>query len=144
MGVFEHTEGQIEYEGPSRENLIRLVMAGRGLDALVSCLAFPVVIKALDRVPLWRLWHGKLFLDLLLGLRRVKLRRWCVRARQTLSAEDWFNEFYLRHSPVSGDLFSYSFYRFSQPRHLAALALISLLPAREKPLLDLACGFGHL
>jgi SAM-dependent methyltransferase len=33
--------------------------------------------------------------------------------------------------------------RFAQPRHLAALTLSCLLPSSARPILDLACGFGH-
>jgi SAM-dependent methyltransferase len=77
-------------------------------------------------------------------LRLVQLRRRCVASRDTFTAEDWFDVFFRQFSPVHGDLFSYFFYRMAQPRHLAALALTSYLPPREKPLLDLACGFGHL
>ena len=32
---------------------------------------------------------------------------------------------------------------FAQPRHLAGLSLASLFPDSAKPILDLACGFGH-
>jgi SAM-dependent methyltransferase/uncharacterized protein YbaR (Trm112 family) len=144
VGVFEHTRGNVQYAGPSPGDLIRLVLARRGLDALLRCIAFPVTIKWLDRIPPWRLWHSRPVREFLIGLRRTKLRRWCVAGRDTLTAEDWFDVFFRHYSPVWGDLFSYFFYRFAQPRHLAALALTSCLLRRDKPLLDLACGFGHL
>ena len=35
-------------------------------------------------------------------------------------------------------------FAFGQPRHLAALSVASLLKKREGPILDLACGPGHL
>jgi SAM-dependent methyltransferase len=72
------------------------------------------------------------------------LRRWCVAKRDTLTAEDWLDLLYRKYSPLQGDLVSYFFCRFAQPRHLATLALTTYLPPREKPLLDLACGMGHL
>lgn len=145
VGAFEHTEGHVEYKGPSTEELTRLVLARRGLDALLRCIAFPLTIKRLDRVPLLRsVWHSKQVQEFLAAVRRMQLRRWCVAGRDTLTAEDWLDLFYRQHSPVEGDLFSYFFCRLAQPRHLATLALTSYLPAREKPLLDLACGFGHL
>ena len=34
-------------------------------------------------------------------------------------------------------------HRFGMPRHLTSLNMASLLPASEKPVLDLACGMGH-
>jgi SAM-dependent methyltransferase len=112
---------------------------------LLRCIAFPLTIKRLDRIPLWRrLRQSKPVRELLAGLRRMQLRRRCIASRDTLTAEDWFDLFYRQYSPMGGDMFSYFFYRLAQPRHLAALVLTSYLPASEKPLLDLACGFGHL
>lgn len=145
VGSFEHTEGHVEYQGPSIDDLTRLVQAGRGLDALLRCIAFPLTIKQVDRIPVLRqLWHSGPIRELRSSLRRVQLRRWCVEGRETHSAEDWLDLFYRQYSPVQGDLFSYFFCRLAQPRHLATLALTSYLPASEKPVLDLACGFGHL
>jgi len=144
VGAFEHTQGHVQYKGASTEELTRLVLARRGLDALLSCIAFPLSIKLLDRIPPRRLWQSGLVRDLLVGLRRIQLRRWCLASRDALTAEDWFDLFFRRFSPVGGDMFNYFFYRLAQPRHLATLALTSYLPARKKPLLDLACGFGHL
>ncbi len=144
VGVFEHTKGYIQYEGPSPENLTRLVLDGRGLDALLLCIALPVTIKLLDRIPPWRLWHSQRVTELLTTLRRRQLRKWCVADRDTLTAKDWFEVFFGRFSPVRGDLFNYFLCRFAQPRHLAVLALMRILSKSCKPVLDLACGFGHL
>lgn len=35
-------------------------------------------------------------------------------------------------------------YRFGQPRHLVTLSLLSNIPVNEYPVLDIACGAGHL
>lgn len=145
VGSFEHTEGHVEYQGPSIDDLTRLVRDGHGLDALLRCIAFPHTIKQVDRIPgLRQLWHSGPIRELRSSLRRAQLRRWCVEGRDILTAEDWLDLFYRQYSPVQGDLFSYFFCRLAQPRHLATLALTSYLPASEKPVLDLACGFGHL
>jgi SAM-dependent methyltransferase/uncharacterized protein YbaR (Trm112 family) len=145
VGAFEHTEGHVEYEGPATERLIQLLLAGRGLDALLHCIAFPLTVKGFDRFPpLRRLWDGKPVREFLAALRRIQLRRWCVAKRDTLTAEDWLDLLYRKYSPLQGDLVSYFFCRFAQPRHLATLSLTTYLPPREKPLLDLACGMGHL
>jgi SAM-dependent methyltransferase/uncharacterized protein YbaR (Trm112 family) len=42
------------------------------------------------------------------------------------------------------DPYDYFRYRFSQPRHLVALSLASIIPQSTKPVLDLGCGFGHV
>jgi SAM-dependent methyltransferase len=68
--------------------------------------------------------------------------------RDALTAQDWFDLFFRQYSPISrdsfGDSFNYFFHRFTQPRQLAALLLVNSLSVQGKPLLDLACGFGHL
>jgi SAM-dependent methyltransferase len=42
------------------------------------------------------------------------------------------------------DPYDYFRYRFSQPRHLVALSLASIIPKSSRPVLDLGCGFGHV
>jgi len=144
VGAFEHTLGNVEYKGPSVEELSALVTARRGLDALLRCIAFPMRFKLLDRMRPRRLWRSKIVQGLTAGIRRKQVRRWCVAKRESLAAEDWFDLFFRQHSPVHEEMFSYFFYRFAQPRHLATLTLTGLLPSSEKPVVDLACGFGHL
>jgi len=58
------------------------------------------------------------------------------------SAIDFIYHYYhqLMHSPI----YNYFTYRFGQPRYLVALSLLSTLPEDQKPILDLACGTGHL
>jgi len=135
VGVFEHTLGGIEYEGPSPEDLTRLVLGGKGLDALLLCIGLLVTTRLLTfRGGMGRSRRVREFLT---NLRCRQLRKWCVADRDTLTAEDWFNVFYRRFSPISGDLFNYFLRRFAQPRHLAALVLMRILPKSDKPVLDL-------
>jgi uncharacterized protein YbaR (Trm112 family)/SAM-dependent methyltransferase len=42
------------------------------------------------------------------------------------------------------ELFNYFFYKFGQPRFLTTLGLASIIDFPKKPVLDLACGQGHL
>jgi SAM-dependent methyltransferase len=39
---------------------------------------------------------------------------------------------------------NYFYFRFGQPRHLVALSFASLIHRSQKPILDLACGYGHV
>lgn len=144
VGAFEHTMGSADFVGPAVEDLCQKVLAGRGVDALLRCIAFPITLKRLRKVPPRRLWTSRGFLNLMAGLRRGQLRSQCLADRASLSAEDWLRSFFGRFSPVQGDMFNYSFYRLAQPRYLATLALTKHLPESNKPVLDLACGFGHL
>jgi SAM-dependent methyltransferase len=41
-------------------------------------------------------------------------------------------------------LLEYYRHRFALPRTLAAYATLQLLPSSQKPILDIACGYGHL
>jgi SAM-dependent methyltransferase len=59
-----------------------------------------------------------------------------------LSALDVIQLYYEAFSRV--EMFNYFAFRFGQPRHLAALSLISLFRRTQGPVLDLACGMGHL
>ena len=40
--------------------------------------------------------------------------------------------------------YNYFYFRFGQPRHLVGLSFASLIGPSECPILDLACGMGHL
>lgn len=144
VGALEHTLGRVEYQGVSRDKLTELVQKGRGLDALLHCIAFPLRLERIERIrPRW-IWRTTRFQEFETALRRRSLRKWCVIDHDALTARDWFDVFFRQHSPISSEMFNYFFYRFTQPRHLAALRLIGALAPDEKPVLDLACGFGQL
>jgi SAM-dependent methyltransferase len=104
----------------------------------------------------WRLVEGSAKLDLTrsIGSRlwRWRERVWAEQAARMLFGEDG-------NEPALPDLlrlvflrlrrnreqFNYNYYRYSMPRHLVALSFIQsiTLPQRQ-PVLDLACGAGHI
>lgn len=136
------SDARVVAGGPMPADLAALVEAGRGLEGLLDLLAFPVCPWPLNRIgALRRLSLQEPHHALGLAFRKRRLRRMLAR-RDALTAEDWFAAFYW-HAPAPFDPFNYFFFRFGQPRHLATLALLSVLPPSEAPLLDLACGFGH-
>jgi SAM-dependent methyltransferase/uncharacterized protein YbaR (Trm112 family) len=59
-----------------------------------------------------------------------------------LSALDVMDLYYRGYS--GAETFNYFAYRFGQPRHLAALSLARLMAGGEGPILDIACGVGHI
>jgi SAM-dependent methyltransferase/uncharacterized protein YbaR (Trm112 family) len=145
--VQDHTTGTVEAPGPTVDYLVGHVRGGDGLKALVSLLAFaPELPWPLPRVPVVR--------DLLtagpakaigLRVRHRTVRRMLAVNPNDQTAQDWMELFYLRSHGIEREQFAYFFHRFAQPRTLAALALIGALPADDpRPVLDLACGFGHL
>jgi SAM-dependent methyltransferase/uncharacterized protein YbaR (Trm112 family) len=134
--------GQFESKGPDVEEIARLVTAGRGREALIRCLAFTPRFKVLDRLPGWRLWHT--------GPIPALSRKWIERrltsmlngGRENLTAEDLFEFFFA--GPTASDPGHLPYYRNRAvlPRSLAAFSLLALLPESDKPVLDLACGYG--
>lgn len=142
ISVLDHVSGAVGLEGPSPAELVRKVEERQGLQALLSLVVFPVIPASLNREPFQELAKRPPLLEIGLILRK-NLVKWHLFQHHRLTARDWLELIYHR-SPVQGDYFNYFFFRFGQPRHLAALSLLSVLPRRDKPLLDLACGFGHL
>jgi len=66
------------------------------------------------------------------------------RLRAGGSAMEAFDLYLRRFRMWPAELYNHYALRFGQPRHLAGLSLASLLPTSPRPILDLACGFGHL
>ena len=80
----------------------------------------------------------------MMSARRTKVRRLLRKPTRKQTAQDWFELGYLRSRNVNRELYPYFLLRFGQPRYLASLSLATLLPTDGRPVLDLACGFGHL
>ncbi|MFC5142962.1 class I SAM-dependent methyltransferase [Actinomycetospora rhizophila] len=136
VDVQEHATGRTEVHGPTVAELVALLRAGRGADALVAMLAFP------PRLPgrLTRRWP---LAGLALAARRAEVRA-MLDDVDALTAQDWMELAYLRSSErIDQEMFGYFFVRYGQPRYLASISLLRALPATDAPVLDLACGFGH-
>jgi len=132
--------------GPRTERLLELIRAGDPERALLLLLAVP---------PPW-VRRGLEIAELLRGRSARAARRrleegWVRAARPSAAllldrdpsstAADVF-DYYFRRAR-SSELYHHFRHRFTQPRHLTSLALASLLPRDERPVLDVACGFGH-
>ena len=141
VGLFDQG-GNFESKGPAVEEIATLVAQGFGAEALVKCLGFTPHFNLLDNLPGWRVWHSETVRAF--GRRRVeaRLRAMLERDRREMSAEDWF-EFYFS-GPTASDPNHLPYYRnrIVLPRTLAAFSLLRLLPASDKPVLDIACGYG--
>lgn len=73
---------------------------------------------------------------------RLRLSRFLSEYRNALSAYSALDIYYSQYS--GSEMFNYFFYRFGQPRYLAALCLAAVLAKVPGTVLDLACGAGHL
>jgi SAM-dependent methyltransferase len=139
------SDDRVVLSGPRPEELTERIRAGEGLEGLLDLIAFSVCPWPLNRVPAGRaLSQTEPLRAVGIAARKRALRRRLLAGYDDLTAEDWFDLFYWQSPAVFDDPFSYFFYRFGQPRHLAALALLTALPAADKPAMDLACGYGHL
>ncbi len=144
IDVQEHTTHRIEVVGPTVEELIDNVRRDP-VEALVSLLAFPPTLPLkLGRIPGVRgvLTRGPAA-RVGLEARRAHLRKRLASLEQQ-TAQDWLDLSYLRSRDVSYELHPYFLTRFSQPRYLSSLSLLSTLEGGSAPVLDVACGFGHL
>lgn len=142
VGYFEHTTGEARSPGADHRELTKLIEADRYEEALAQCLLSPKSMPSLSRLIGWSLSHSKLVLGMQRALAMSTLRG-ILRRRLELTATDLFELLCTPTSPLGDGAREYFIYRFGQPRHLAALALLESLPAAPEPVLDLACGAGH-
>jgi SAM-dependent methyltransferase/uncharacterized protein YbaR (Trm112 family) len=144
VGMYEHTRGAAEVEGVAVGKLVRLIERGETFEALLESLAVPSLPAPVRRVLGWRLSHGSFatYLSRWRGKRAVRMG--VLSSRHESTAREIFEFFYRPDGPLDCELAHYFVGRFSQPRHLAALALVANVRSEAKPVLDIACGAGHL
>ena len=144
--------GQIGISGETIEAVNSLIKAGRCRDALLA-MVMPPAPTSPTLAPAWMQ-----SLPSLRGIRRVKsfahqrgARRWREQAAALLinlddqvTACDFLDLYYHRSGFTTNDAYDYFALRFGQPRHLVALSFTTLIDNPAKPVLDLACGYGHL
>jgi ubiquinone/menaquinone biosynthesis C-methylase UbiE len=133
----------------STDDVIAQIEAGRYREALLTLMS--PASPALAPAWMWSLPSVK-------GIGRLKglahkwaLRGWLEEAAALLTDRGGqvmacdLLDFYFRQSGLKKmDTYDYFAFRFGQPRHLVGLSFASLIHAPKKPILDLACGFGHL
>jgi ubiquinone/menaquinone biosynthesis C-methylase UbiE len=125
------------------EEAVNLIKGGHYQEALWSLLAPPSPSLAPD----WLLSFPSVK-----GIRRIKhiahllaLQKWGAQLVRCDSACE-FLDAYLRGSGLKwgGDAYDYFTFRFGMPRHLVALAFCSLIDQPTDPILEIACGCGHV
>lgn len=144
VGMFSHTLGSAQVHGVAVEELVRLIEQGRPLEALVETLALPNLPALVGKVLGWRLSHGDFATSIARWLGKRAFHRRVLSAREQITARQIFEFYYPPGGPLDDDLAPYFIGRFGQPRHLAALALATNIRRSPKPVLDIACGAGHL
>jgi SAM-dependent methyltransferase/uncharacterized protein YbaR (Trm112 family) len=111
------------------------------IDNVNDSRVFHQTLRVRRRGRIWRAMRY-LYRRQALPFAQYRLAQFLESEGPNLSALDVIDLYYWQYSGV--EMFNYFAFRFGQPRHLAALALATLLGGSEEPLLDLACGIGHL
>jgi len=142
----QQTTDSILQIGPDVRDLISLLRAGQNEKALLSLLVIPGrfvgrLLGLADCVPTKLKGGIRILANRLWSKEQRKARRFLVDPEGEATARDLL-AFYYRGS-LQSELYNHFTYLFGQPRHLAGLSLASLFPTSGKPILDLACGFGH-
>jgi SAM-dependent methyltransferase len=146
INVMHQTTDSILQIGPDVKDLIALLRAGQNEKALLSLIVIPrrfigKLLALADCAPTKVKGGIQILANRLWSKEQHKAREFLVEAKDEATARDLL-AFYYRGS-LRSELYNHFTYLFAQPRHLAGLSLASLFPASGKPILDLACGFGH-
>jgi SAM-dependent methyltransferase/uncharacterized protein YbaR (Trm112 family) len=146
VSIMQQSTDYILRTGPRIGDLVGYLRAGQNERALLSLLAIPQrltdrLLALSDFAPLRMRGGVRKLADLSWsrGLRRTRAA--LIDAAAGISARDMLAFFYRRS--LDSELYNHFVYLFGQPRHLAGLSLAGLMPESGKPILDLACGFGH-
>jgi SAM-dependent methyltransferase/uncharacterized protein YbaR (Trm112 family) len=143
-------KGPIGKLGETADGVNCLIKAGQYHEALLSMI-MPDPPANPKLAPAWIQ-----ALPSLKGISRIKrlaherkARRWREQVRAFL-VEPWYQvkacdllDLYY-HRSEHKDYYDYFAFRFGQPRHLVALSFTTLIHKPRKPILDLACGYGHI
>jgi SAM-dependent methyltransferase/uncharacterized protein YbaR (Trm112 family) len=144
MRIYEHTTGTPETEGVAVDELVRMLGRGEAIDALHYCLTIRSVPRAWRKRLGWRLGQSRMVKRLAGHVARMQFERQVLARRDDCRSRDVLEYFYRPDGPLNPDVGHYFAQRLTQPRHLAALALAATVPGNTKPVLDIACGVGHL
>ena len=145
-------KGLIGTSNQSVDDVISLIEAGGHREALLSMIMPPPPASP-TLAPAW-----VQSLPSLKGIRRLKrlahqkeARRWreqvtafLTKPGNRVTACDFLDLYYHRSGFRMDDGYDYFALRFGQPRHLVALSFTRLIRNPTKPIIDLACGYGHI
>ncbi|MBA3478004.1 MAG: methyltransferase domain-containing protein [Lautropia sp.] len=144
VGVFSHWNDGALHTGPSAPELVAALERGATGEALLDCLVFPRKYPLQGRLSRAGLWPSSLSAKVGLAQTRSGLRRLIAGSTDGVLAQDLFNFFHSRRSGNNPYLAEYFLNRFVMPRYLSAMSLVQRFGADDKPVLDIACGYGHI
>jgi ubiquinone/menaquinone biosynthesis C-methylase UbiE len=144
--------GAIGSSGATADEVTRLIEEGR-LQETLNAMLMPPAPRPPQLAPAW--------MQSLAGVRGIRrlpygaheraAPRWRERMGAVFNASEkrptvseLLDLYYRRSGYGWNDAYDYFTLRFGQPRHLVALSFATLIQNPDKPVLDLACGFGHI
>jgi SAM-dependent methyltransferase len=144
VGVIPHWNNAVVHLGPTIRELVSAIESGATSEVLMDCLEFPRKYPLQGRLTGAGIWPVKAGERAGLAHTRAGLRKLIAgRFSKRTQASDVFNFFHHRRSGNDPHLAEYMTNRFTMPRYLSAMSLAQRLPASDRPVLDIACGFGH-
>jgi SAM-dependent methyltransferase/uncharacterized protein YbaR (Trm112 family) len=136
---------------PALERVIALIENGHHQEALLTLIPIPDPVASSASPQGWFGSRLKRKLRRVFGLPEKTmdpaLCLWRERIGSVLSDRSdqaKFRDLLALYFEGKKDNFDYNYYRFGQPRHLVALSFVSIIRRPHKPILDLACGCGHI
>jgi SAM-dependent methyltransferase/uncharacterized protein YbaR (Trm112 family) len=143
VGIISHWNDGAIHSGPTAQQLVTALEGGASTEALLDCLVFPRKYPLQGRLSRAHLWPVGMSEKAGLAQTRTALRRLIAEPPGKVTARDVFRFFHSRRSGNNPFLAEYFLNRFVMPRYLSAMALVQRFPASDKPVLDIACGYGH-
>lgn len=141
IGIISHWNDGAIHVGPTSQDLVAALERGETTEALLECLIFPRRFPLQGRLTRAGVWPTSLGRRIGLAQTRTDLRR--LLSRPDARAQDAFELFYSRRSGNNPYLAEYFLNRFVMPRYLSAMALVQRIGSSDRPVLDIACGYGH-
>lgn len=148
VNVMQQTLDSALEMGPPVKDLVEWIRQGSFEKALLELLVIPKRkigrLFALSECMPARTGAGKVrwLANFLWSRQQQQNREFVLDQQEKATAMEMIHFFY--HTSLQAEVYHYFSCRYGQPRHLAALSLASLLPTGPEPILDLACGFGHI
>lgn len=143
VGILSHWNDGAVHSGPTAPELVTALAAGASTEALIDCLVFPRKFPLQGRLTRSHLWPASIGEKAGLAQTRAGLRRLIDQPAGKVMAKDVFAFFHSRRSGSNPFMAEYFLNRFVMPRYLSAMALVQRFGASDKPVLDIACGYGH-
>ena len=138
-------------ESLTAKYLCNKIRAGEYQDALISMLS--PNLNNLQVIPAWmrKLSFFKYLKIVNKVFRNAKIKRWrnvaatfFNRSEDDITVDQVINFYFESGGTALKNTCDYFKYRFGQPRHLVSLSLSTMISSKGKPILDLACGMGHI